>query len=244
MTLKPSNPQTQVETHNQKNYLERSTPSRSRRPSRMQKPIQYISLFSRSVSVLCNPFTMDLSRHYVNRPPFIQDCIRLFCSAEISFLQLYNWHFIQNAANRKGEKGDQIISWSSTHPPYPLIHHMTTPIAKAVINPSTIHFHPSDIFLVMQRLNSHPSSTPPYIDPPTIPVIQSLHPKSSSTSLILIHLHPSMATPAATAVPAGAASAATHRPQPCFHTQVGDSTCSLKESEFPFDPLFCKVKIS
>ena len=129
-------------------------------------------------------------------------------------------------------------------PGHPLIHHMTTPIAKAVINPSTIHFHPSDIFLVMQRLNSHPSSTPPYIDPPTIPVIQSLHPKSSSTSLILIHLHPSMATPAATAVPAGAASAATHRPQPCFHTQVGDSTCSLKESEFPFDPLFCKVKIS
>ena len=148
----------------------------------MQNPIQYISLFSRSVSVLCNPFTMDLSRHYVNRPPFIQDCIRLFCSAEISFLQLYNWHFIQNAANRKGEKGDQIISWSSTHPPYPLIHHMTTPIAKAVINPSTIHFHPSDIFLVMQRLNSHPSSTPPYIDPPTILVIQSLHPHLSSSS--------------------------------------------------------------
>ena len=74
------------------------------------------SLFSRSVSVLCNPFTMDLSRHYVNRPPFIQDCIRLFCSSVISFLHLYNWHFIQNAENRTGENGDQTISWSSTHP--------------------------------------------------------------------------------------------------------------------------------
>ena len=87
VTLKPSNPQTQVKTHNQKSHLEHSTPSRSRRPNRIQKSTQYI-YFSPSVSVLCNPFTMDLSRHYVNRPPFIQDCIRLFCSSEISFLHL------------------------------------------------------------------------------------------------------------------------------------------------------------
>ena len=99
---------------------------------------------------------------------------------------------------------------------------MTTLKAKAVINPSTIHFG-------KYKKNSHlpffchaKSSSTSLIHPS---IYRSTHyPKSSSTSLILIHLHPSMATPAATAVPAGAASAATHRPQPCFHTQVVHST--------------------
>ena len=69
-------------------------------------------------------------------------------------------------------------------PSHPLIHHVTTPTAKDVINSSTIHFgnykeQPSDIFLVMQSLHPHPSSTPPSIDPPTI---QSPHPHLSSSS--------------------------------------------------------------
>ena len=158
----------------------------------MQNPIQYISLFSRSVSVLCNPFTMDLSRHYVNRPPFIQDCIRLFCSAEISFLQLYNWHFIQNAANRKGEKGDQIISWSSTHPPYPLIHHMTTPIAKAVINPSTILFGKYEKAAIRHFPCRAKSSSTSLIHPSIHrSTHHPCHPKSSSKIFIHIsHPHP------------------------------------------------------
>ena len=107
-------------------------------------------------------------------------------------------------------------------PSHPLIHHMTTPTAKDIFNSSTIHFGNYKKTAIRHFPRHTKSSSTSLIHPS---IYRSTHyPKSSSTSLILIHLHPSMATPAATAVPAGAASAATHRPQPCFHTQVVDST--------------------
>ena len=73
-----------------------------------------------------------------------------------------------------------------THPPYPLIHHMTTPKAKAVINPSTTHFIHPTFSLSCKVFIRIPL-------PPLHPMIphHPCHPKTSSKALIHFpHPHP------------------------------------------------------
>ena len=79
-------------------------------------------------------------------------------------------------------------------PSHPLIHHVTTPTAKDVINSSTIHFG-NYKKTAIRHFPRHTKSSSTSLIHSSIhqsihhPCHPSLHPKSSSTSLILIQLY-------------------------------------------------------